>query len=117
MTQFEYKIYECNDSGLKDESLNEFGREGWELVTHNAVAIPVDEYGVSVWHYFSFRRPLVTTEESCYDDDGWSYDEWQEHQKKNCETGKRSKGAVGTMIREEICTFDMLHCQMGIRLR
>lgn len=88
MTQFEYKIYDCDDRDLNNETLNEFGREGWELVTHSTVAIPIDEYRVSVWHYFSFRRPLVTTEESCHDDDGWSYDEWQEHQKKIIELGR-----------------------------
>lgn len=82
MKKFEYKIYERDERDLKNETLNEFGREGWELVTHSTVAIPIDGYGFSVWHYFSFRRPLVTTEESCNDDDGWSYDEWQEHQKK-----------------------------------
>lgn len=81
MKEFEYKIYECDERELKNETLNEFGREGWDLVTHSTVAIPIDEYGVSVWHYFFFRRPLVATEEGCQDDDGWSYDEWQEHQK------------------------------------
>ena len=92
MEQFEYKIYECNDPNLKTETLNEFGREGWELVTHSTVAIPIDGDGFSVWHYFFFRRPLVTTEESCYDDcyddDGWSYDEWQEHGKKIAKLAK-----------------------------
>lgn len=81
MKQFEYKIYECDDRGLHLEAFNEFGREGWELVTHSAVATPIGEDRVSVWHYFSFRRPLVTTEESCCDDDGWTYEEWQEHEK------------------------------------
>lgn len=82
MKQFEYKKYECDDCDLKNETLNEFGREGWELVTHNAVAQLVGECRYAIWHYFFFRRPLVTTEESCHDDDGWSYDEWQKHQKK-----------------------------------
>ena len=27
------------------------------------------------------ERVLFPTEESCNDDDGWTYDEWQEHQK------------------------------------
>lgn len=63
MEKFEYKIYECAERDLNNDILNDFGREGWELVTHNAVAIPVDEYGVTVWHYLFFRRPLVTTEE------------------------------------------------------
>ena len=81
MEKYEYKIYDCDDRDLNNETLNEFGREGWELVAHNPVVIPVDEYGVSVWHYFSFRRPLVATEESCHDDDGWSYEKWHEHQK------------------------------------
>lgn len=82
MKKFEYKIYQCDDRDRNDETLNELGREGWELVTHSTAAFHIDEYGDSVWHYFSFRRPLVSTEESCNDDDGWSYDEWQEHQKK-----------------------------------
>ena len=72
MEKFEYKIYSCDDRDLNKDTLNEFGREGWELVAHNTVAIPIDEYSVSVWHYFSFRRPIVTTEEPCYDDDGWT---------------------------------------------
>ena len=82
MKEFEYKTYGCDDRDLKNETLNEFGRERWELVAHNAVAIPIDEYGVSVWHYFSFRRPLVTTEDSCHDDDGWTNEKWHEHQKE-----------------------------------
>lgn len=81
MKKFEYEIYECVDHDHKTETLNEFGREGWELVAHSTATTPIDEYGVSVWHYFFFRRPLVTTEESCHDDDDWTYDEWQEHQK------------------------------------
>jgi hypothetical protein len=70
----------CIDVDFKLETLNELGREGWELVTHSTVATPIDEYRVSVWHYFIFRRPLVTTEDVSRDD-GWSYAEWQEHQK------------------------------------
>lgn len=82
MEKYEYKIYECDERDLNNETLNEFGREDWELVTHSAVATDSDEYGVSVWHYLFFRRPLVTTEESCHDDDGWTNEEWHEHQKK-----------------------------------
>lgn len=81
MKQFEYKIYECDERDLKNETLNEFGREGWELVTHSTVATDSDEYGLSVWHYFSFRRPLVPTEENCHDDDGWTNEKWHEHEK------------------------------------
>lgn len=93
MGNYEYKIYDCDDRDLNNETLNEFGREGWELVAHNTVAIPIEEYSSSVWHYFSFRRPLVategicfdddggTTKEICYDDDGWTDEEWHEHQK------------------------------------
>lgn len=88
MEEFEYKIYRCDDRDLNNETLDEFGREGWALVSHNTVAIPIDEYSVSVWHYFSFRRTLVTTEESCCDDDGWTYDEWQEHQKTIAKLGR-----------------------------
>lgn len=80
MTQFEYTDYMCIELDFKLETLNEFGREGWELVTHSTVAVPDDEYGVCVWHYFFFRRPLVTTEDVSRDDN-WSYNEWQEHQK------------------------------------
>lgn len=81
MEQFENKICECDGLNLNNETLNEFGREGWELVSHSIAVIPIEEYRFSEWHYFIFRRPLVTTEEGCNDDDGWSYDEWQEHQK------------------------------------
>lgn len=88
MEKYEYKIYDCDVRNLNNDTLNEFGREGWELVAHNTVAIPIEEYGVSVWHYFFFRRPLVTTEESCHDDDGWTYDEWQEHKRKIIEVGR-----------------------------
>lgn len=95
MKQFEYTIYECGDRDLKDETLNEFGREGWELVTHSTVAQLDNEYGYSIWHYFSFRRPLVTTEESCNDNDGWSYDEWQEHQKKMTKLARELKEMRG----------------------
>lgn len=88
MGKFEYKIYGCDDRDLNNETLNEFGREGWELVTHSIAVIPIEEYRVSEWHYFIFRRPLVTTEESCNDDDSWTYDEWQEHQRKIIEAGR-----------------------------
>ena len=88
MGKYEYKIYECDDCNLTNETLSEFGREGWELVTHNAVAQLVGEYRYAIWHYFFFRRPLVTTEETCHDDDGWTYDEWQEHKRKIIEVGR-----------------------------
>lgn len=82
MGKYEYKTWECDDRDLNNETLNEFGREGWELVAHSAVAIPIEEYRVSVWHYFFFRRPFVAIEGICFDDDGWTDEEWHEHQKK-----------------------------------
>ena len=66
MEKFEYKIYGCDDRDLKNETLNEFGREGWKLVSHNAVTLLEDEYRYTIWHYFFFCKPLVTTEESCH---------------------------------------------------
>ena len=30
MENYEYKIYDCDDRDLNNETLNEFGREGWE---------------------------------------------------------------------------------------
>lgn len=32
MEKYEYKIYDCDDCNLNNDALNEFGREGWELV-------------------------------------------------------------------------------------
>lgn len=81
MKKYEYKMYTCDDRDLSDETLNEFGREGWELVTHSTAAFHFDDYGDNVWHYFFFRRPLVPTEESCHDDDDWTNEKWHEHQK------------------------------------
>lgn len=91
MKQFEYMIYDCDDRNLNNETLNEFGREGWELVNHSTVAFPIDEYGVSVWHYFFFRRLLVTAEESRHDDDGWTNEKWHEHQKNIAKLARELK--------------------------
>lgn len=69
MEKFEYKKYGCDDRDFNDETLNEFGREGWQLVSHNAVALLEDEYRYIIWHFFVFSRLLVDSEDvSCYED-------------------------------------------------
>jgi hypothetical protein len=59
MKRFEYRIFGCPDLDLKGETLNEFGKEGWELVTHCTVVCPgYDGDSTTVWHYFTFKREV-----------------------------------------------------------
>ena len=53
MKKFEYKTTQTK---LTDAELNKLGDEGWELITHTAVAVNQFLSGAAFGQYYVFKR-------------------------------------------------------------
>ena len=72
MEKFEYKIYSCDDRDLNKDTLNEFGREGWEYskveiyTQQGGMVESVHEYKFNGEYSVEYKSYLVNREENLF---------------------------------------------------
>lgn len=60
MKKYEYAFFTYDDLHLREahKTCNEWGEEGWELVSHSAYCDSSITDGCNVYHYYYFKREI-----------------------------------------------------------
>lgn len=61
MIKYEYAFFSYDDIHLCEahDNCNEWGKEGWELVSHSVCCDPGVADGCNIYHYFYFKREII----------------------------------------------------------